>query len=44
VEHAEISAAVDYSSKNAKIVLAAKDEIDAYSDQKQQDFALPRQP
>lgn len=44
VELAEIRAAVDYSSKNVEIVLAVKDGIDAHSDQKQQDFASPRQP
>jgi hypothetical protein len=43
-ELAEISAAVDYSSENVEIVLAAQDGIDAHSDQKQQDFASTRQP
>jgi hypothetical protein len=44
VELAEISATVDYSSKNVEIVPVAKDEIDAHRDQKQQDLASPRQP
>lgn len=44
LELAEISAAVDYSSKNVEIVLAVKDGFDAHSDQKQQDLASPRQP
>ncbi len=44
VELAEISATVDYSSKNVEIVLVAKDGIDAHRDQKQQDFVSPRQP
>ena len=41
---AEISATVDYSSKDEDIALAVKGGIDAHINQKQQDFAIPRQP